>query len=408
MPVGEDGLPDEGLSLWLTDFKIAVGESWPGRRLVALVGQAVGGHLDFHVHPDGRAVKVWMLEVRPGFQRRGLASVLMDALYAAYPEAWINHGARSKEGAWWWNSYRDPDPRRNVHNRPPAEWASYFDALDVASEKAQNAHQNHRYGLDGHRDAVYRYGERLEQDADRYTSVFRPLPAVRLDPAAQPLHGAARLFLPPGLHSYIHDGSQDAAGRAAALLEHLGHGNLPRQTYWNTTWQAAFADAYHEEVFQDAVPARPVTHVVFSLRPLGGVELPAHTALAASVGFTGPGDLAVQVAQMSWRRPEQPHRTHTAVFTPAVEAAIAPYSWQHASAAYRGRYDEAGFLRLPAEAPAKGPLPYTDRAAEIRAVAERLLQEQASRTPPSHPRAQPAAPRHPSSSPIRPGRGPGR
>lgn len=403
--MGEGGLPEEGLSLWLTDFKVPVGESWPGRRLVALVGRSVGGHLDFHVHPDGRAVKVWMLEVRPGFQRRGLASVLMDALYAAYPNAWINHGARSREGAWWWNGYRDPDPRRNVHNRPPGEWASYFDALEVASEKAQNAHQNHRYGLDGHRDAVYRYDERLEQEADRYAFTFRPLPAARLDPAAQPLHGAARLFLPPGLHAYVHDGSQDAAGRAAALLEHLGHGNLPR-TYWNTTRQAAFADAHHQEIFQDTAPARPATHVVFSLRLSADAQLPAHTTLAASVDFTGPGDLAVQLDRMSWRHPGQPHRTHTAAFTPAVEAAIAPYSPQHASAAYRERYDEVGFLR----APARAPLPYAERAEEIRALAERLLREQASRTPPPRPQARPAAPQagpqqHAPSPPTPPGRG---
>ncbi|MFF7858764.1 hypothetical protein [Streptomyces sp. NPDC007904] len=411
MPTGEGGLPEEGLSLWLTDFKIAVGESWPGYRLVALGGRSVGGHLDFHVHPDGQAVKVWMLEVRPGFQRRGLASVLMDALYAAHPTAWINHGARSKEGARWWNSYRDPDPRRNVHNRPPGEWAVYFDALEVASEKAQNAHQNHRYGLDGHRDAVYRYGERLEQEAGRYASVFRPVPAARLDPAAQPLHGATRMFLPPGLHAYVHDDSQDPAGRAAALLEHLGHGNLPRVTYWNATRQAAFADAHHEELFQETAPARPATHVVFSLRPQAGAELPAYTASATSVGFTGPGDLAVHVDQLSWRHPAQPHRTHTAVFTPAVEAAIAPYSWRHAGTAYRSRYDEAGFLRQPADAPDGAPMPYADRAAEIRAVAERLLQQQASRTPPSRPQAQPAAQQEAAQQHTpspRPGQGPGR
>ncbi|MFF9206317.1 hypothetical protein ACF1AE_31860 [Streptomyces sp. NPDC014986] len=149
---------------------------------------------------------------------------------------------------------------------------------------------------------------------------------------------------------------------------------------------------------------------MFSLRPRAGAELPAYTALATSAGFTGPGDLAVQVDQMSWRHPAQPHRTHTAVFTPAVEAAIAPYSWRHAGTAYRSRYDEAGFLRQPADAPDGAPIPYADRAAEIRAVAERLLQQQASRTPP-HPHARPAAQQeaaqqHPPSP--QPGRKPGR
>ncbi|WP_107462819.1 GNAT family N-acetyltransferase [Streptomyces sp. 2231.1] len=63
--------------------------------MVALVGRRAAGSLDFHVRPDGQVLWVWMLEVYPGFQQRGLASVLMDALYAAYPTAWINHGTRT-------------------------------------------------------------------------------------------------------------------------------------------------------------------------------------------------------------------------------------------------------------------------------------------------------------------------
>ncbi|MFG3207349.1 hypothetical protein [Streptomyces sp. NPDC048192] len=54
-PGGKDSLPEEGLSLWLTDWKISVGMSWAGRRLIACVGRSAAGHLDFHVHPDGQA-----------------------------------------------------------------------------------------------------------------------------------------------------------------------------------------------------------------------------------------------------------------------------------------------------------------------------------------------------------------
>ncbi|MGV9290724.1 hypothetical protein [Streptomyces sp. NPDC003719] len=126
---------------------------------------------------------------RPGFRRRGVGSLLMDTLYEAYPAAWINHGARSREGTWWWNSYREPDPQRNVHNRPPAEWAVYFDAVEVAADKAQNAHLNAFYDLDGHRSDVYRYGERLGQEADDYTRFHRPARAAGMDPARQQLHG---------------------------------------------------------------------------------------------------------------------------------------------------------------------------------------------------------------------------
>ena len=349
MPAGESGLPDEGLSLWLRDWKAPVaGMPWAGRRLIACVDRSVAGHLDFHIHPDGQAVKVWMLRVSPAFKRRGMASLLMDALYAAHPTAWINHGVRTPDGTLWWNGYREPAPRRNVHNRPPGEWASYFDAVEVASEKAEIVDLNDHLGLDGHQDAAYRYGERLEEEADRYLPAYRPSEAACLDPSAQPLHGATRLFLPPDLHAYVHDGHQDAAGRAAALLDHLGPGRLPRDTHWNTTRQAAFEDAHHEELFQDAVPERPATHLVLTLRPPERAALPAWSALPSSVTFTGEADLSVEVTGLSWRPAHHPHHTHTAAFTPPVQAAFAP-------------------------------LPYTDRADEIRAAVDRFLREQASR-----------------------------
>ncbi|MFJ6862443.1 GNAT family N-acetyltransferase [Streptomyces werraensis] len=379
MPGGEAGLPEEGLSLWLTDWKVPTGIPWEGRRVVALVGQAVAGHLDVHVHPDGQAVEVWMLDVQPGFRRRGVASLLMDTLYAVYPTAWINHGARTREGTWWWNGYRDPAPQRNVHNRPPAEWAVYFDAVAVASDKAQNAHLNAFYGLDGHRQEVYRYGERLEQEADDYARHYQPVREAGLDPAGRQLHGAARLFLPPALHAYVHDRTQDPSGRAAALVEHVGHGNLPR-TYWNSTRHAAFEDAYHEELFQDAVPAQPATHLVFTVRLPPADPLPAFHALPGSVDFTASADIAVELAALAWRSAGQLAVTHTVAFTPPVSAAVAPRWPQDASAAYRARYDEAGF-RLSPEAgqPAAEPA-YADRAEDISAMADRLMAALAERS----------------------------
>ncbi|MET8816462.1 GNAT family N-acetyltransferase [Streptomyces sp. NPDC004549] len=401
-------LPEEGLSLWLTDWKVPTGISWQGRRLVALVGQALGGHLDVHVHPDGQAVEVWMLDVQPGFQRRGLGSLLMDTLYAAYPTAWINHGARTREGTWWWNSYREPDPQRNVHNRPPAEWAVYFDAVEVASDKAQNAHLNAFYGLDGHRQDAYRYGERLDQEADGYARFHLPAQAAGLDPAGRQLHGATRLLLPPGLHAYVHDDTRDASERAAALLEHLGHGNLPR-TFWNSTQHAAFEDAHHEEIFQGTVPAQAATHLVFTLCPRAADRLPAFDALPASMYFVAHTDIAVELSALAWRSAGQPAVTHTAAFTPPVAAAIAPHWPQDASAAYRARYSEAGFL-LPSNAPQPAAEPaYADRAEDIRAVAEGLLAAQAERSRSAQPPDAPPLPRQPqqTSPPPAPRRGQG-
>jgi hypothetical protein len=395
--------------LWLTDWKVPTGLSWEGRRLVALVGQRVAGHLDVHVHPEGEAVAVWMLDVQPGFRRRGVGSLLMDTLYGAYPAAWINHGARSREGTWWWNSYREPDPQRNVHNRPPAEWAVYFDAVEVAADKAQNAHLNAFYDLDGHRSDVYRYGERLGQEADDYTRFLLPARPAGMDPARQQLHGAVRLFLPPSLHAYVHDPAQEAADRARALLEHLGHGNLPR-TYWNTTRHAAFADAFHEEIFQDAVPAQMATHLVFTLNPLAAAGLPAFAALPSSIDFLAGADIAVEVAALAWRAAGQPAVTHTAAFTEPVAAAIAPHWPQEASAAYRARYDEAGYRLAPDSAQPAAAGPYADRAEEIHAMADRLLTAREQRTRPAQPPTAPSPPRPPSqrpSPPPAPGRGQG-
>ncbi|KNE81416.1 hypothetical protein AB0B04_18650 [Streptomyces xinghaiensis] len=409
MAADAGGIP-EGLGLWLTEWKVSPKIPWLGRRLVASVGPDVGqrsvaAQLSYFLHPDGQAVKVSMLRVHPGFRRCGLATVLMDALYAAHPTAWINYGWRTGQGARWWDGYREPAPERNVHNRPPAEWAAYFNAVNVASDKAHNAHQDYRYGLDGHRDAVYRYGERLEREAALHVAAFRPVTPVRLDPGAQPLHGAVRLLLPPAVHDYVHDRTQDPRARAAALLEHVGHGNLPRGAYWNASRQGAFADAYHEELLASPPSGPSATHAVFTLAPLENSALPAARALATSVQVDHSGDVAVDITQMSWREADRPHLTHTAALTPAVTAAIAPASARRASTAYRERYDSRGFLLAAARETAH---PFADRAAQIQAMAERLLRDQASRT--STPRPQPAAPQtavHPPTPEQRPP-GPGR
>ncbi|MFD7861617.1 GNAT family N-acetyltransferase [Streptomyces sp. NPDC059783] len=381
-PAGER-LPEEGLALCLTERKTR-GEVWLRRQLVASVGPSMAGWLDYFLHPDGQAVKVLMLHVHPDFQRRGLAGVLMDALYEAHPTAWINHGWRTGQGSQWWNGYQEPAPQRNVHNRPPSEWAEYFSAVDVASHKARNAHQNEHYGLDGHRENVYRYGERLETEAALHEAAFRPAQPVRMVLDAQPLHGAARLVLPPAVHAYVHDRTQDSHARATALLEHIGHGNLPRGAYWNTTRQAAFVDAHQEDLFNPHPPGPPHTHVVFTLTPRQSPLLPsvAH-AWATSVTFEHPGDLAVDVNELAWRQADRPYLTHQASFAPAVAAAIAPYSSQQASAAYRARYDPTGFLRTPR--------PFAHRAAQIQAMAERLLQGRAARAQTSR---RPSAPPH--------------
>ncbi|MGW0669883.1 hypothetical protein [Streptomyces sp. NPDC002746] len=83
--------------------------------------------------------------------------------------------------------------------------------------------------------------------------------------------------------------------------------------------------------------------------------------------FEHPGDLAVDVTELAWRQADRPHLTHRADFTPAVAAAIAPLSAQQASAAYRARYDENGFLDAAAR---DGVRSFADRAAQIQAMAQ--------------------------------------
>ncbi|MFD9753349.1 hypothetical protein ACFWZK_20245 [[Kitasatospora] papulosa] len=98
--------------------------------------------------------------------------------------------------------------------------------------------------------------------------------------------------------------------------------------------------------------------------------------------FEHPGNLAVDVTELSWRKADRPHLTHRADFTPAVAAAIGPVSAQQASAAYRARYDEDGFLHAAAR---DGVRPFADRAAQIHTMAERLLRDQTAVRSPLHP-----------------------
>ncbi|MFF8407478.1 hypothetical protein ACF06P_38325 [Streptomyces sp. NPDC015684] len=50
--------------------------------------------------------------------------------------------------------YDEPAPERNVHNRPPAVRAAYFEPVAVAGQRARNAYQNRYQGVHGHREYV--------------------------------------------------------------------------------------------------------------------------------------------------------------------------------------------------------------------------------------------------------------
>ncbi|WP_143674981.1 hypothetical protein [Streptomyces sp. ScaeMP-e48] len=373
-------LGNAGTALWLTGWQTDAVPGWTSRRVLAMVGGVQAGRLDFVVHPDGQALSVWMLEVEPGFQRRNLASVMMDALYAAHPTAWIDHGGRTEDGARWWDRYVEPAPERNMHNRPPEEWAQYFEAPVVMAQRARNAYQNRINGLDGHSAAEYRYGERLEVVGAQWASAYRLALARGLDPAAGELHGGLRLVLPPALQQVMFDEQRDGAERTERLLDHIGYGSLPSAAGWHTTLRAAFEDMAQEQVF-DTAPVDEVMHVVFWVRVAAGREVPRHDARATWVSFPDSPGIEVELTGMAWRSPQTPWAMHSAEFDRPVNAAIAPAYWQDASEQYTARYDEIGELR-PGQRRrrAEAGEPFAGREADIAAMAAKLQEASRRRT----------------------------
>ncbi|MET9109587.1 GNAT family N-acetyltransferase [Streptomyces zhihengii] len=372
MAGAEVQLDTAGTALWLTDWQIDGLPGWTPRRVLAMVGGVPVGRLDFIVHPDGQALSVWGLEVEPAFRRRNLASAMMDALYAAHPTAWIDHGGRSLDAAHWWDRYAEPAPERNIHNRPPQEWAQYFEAPVVMAQRTRNAYQNRMNALEGHGAAEYRYGERLEAVGAQWASAYRPARAQGPDPAAGELHGGLRLVLPGELQQVMYDEGRDAAERAERLLNHMGHGNLPYAADWHTTSRAAFEDLAHAQVF-DPAPAEGITHVAFRVRLAADQEVPRHEARATWVAYRDSPGIEVELTGVAWRAPQTPWVTHAAEFDRPIDAAIAPEYWRDASEQYTARFDEIGELR-PGQRPrrAEAAEPFAGRVGDIAAMAAKL------------------------------------
>ncbi|MEU6071926.1 GNAT family N-acetyltransferase [Streptomyces sp. NPDC047082] len=405
----------EGLELIVTGWKGDPLHRWSGHQLIAVMREQAAGHVEFYLHPDNLALEVGLLEVAPGFRGLGLASTMMDRLLELYPDAWINHGHRSPDGAHWWDRYRDPAPQRNIHNRPPAHWARYFHSPSVAADRASNRGRNKWYDLDGHKADEYRYGERLEEEYQQHAHAFEPgAGTLRADPTRLHLYAAQVVVLPPGVHRYVHHPARDPAERARVLLEHIGHGNLPRRGdytgCWNTRKQAAFADAWLSGLFQDVPFASPATHLVYQGRPLDGQSLPEHVASIDWVEYTDAEDVSIDLAGMAWRSTADLTTVHHAVFDSPCLAAIAPEAPQDASPQYRARYDELGMLR-GSFTPSPTAEPFEDRSDEIRDKAQKIIRASARRsagaaprpTPPAAKPSPPTAPPPPAPGPQHPG-----
>lgn len=96
----------------------------------------------------------------------GVASALMDHLYAHYPHAMINHGSRTEDGIDWWNSYQEPDPDRNIHNLPPHKWDQFVDPHDVA-----DTIREHELSSPGHHSNDHDVDWALDEDDHHYASL---------------------------------------------------------------------------------------------------------------------------------------------------------------------------------------------------------------------------------------------
>ncbi|GAA1193664.1 hypothetical protein GCM10009578_038640 [Streptomyces rhizosphaericus] len=382
-----------GLSLRLAEWKGDPSHRWSGRQLIGIVAGRAIGYVEYYLHPRDEALEVVFLDVVEAFRGRGLASVLMDSLYAAHPVAWISHGPRTVSGAQWWNRYREPDAARNIHNRPPEEWARYFKATWVAADRARNAALNAYWGLEGNRSAEYRYDQRIEEEFQRHDRAFAPKRTTSwIDPHRQNLYAGHLTLLPPALHQYVHDSKHPADDRAHALLNHIGRGNIPRSRrhtgYWNHAPSLAFDDALHAELFlpprwpgapsatgasvQSAKPTDCYTHVVFHIHPLAPEVVRSYTPARTYLDFTDRRDIPIQLSGLSWRTADLNVLIHHADFRTPLSSAIHPEEPHLATEEYRNHFDEQGRSWPSASESLAAPELLERRAADLQAMAAKL------------------------------------
>jgi GNAT superfamily N-acetyltransferase len=111
----------------------------PTHRLIGAVNGQQVGQISFSKSDDGKAVHVHKLHVDEEGRGKGVASAMMDRLYSEHPDAWIDHGGRTKEGLRWWAQYKDPAPERNTQLHKPREgWGKYFHPRSVSRDMADN------------------------------------------------------------------------------------------------------------------------------------------------------------------------------------------------------------------------------------------------------------------------------
>lgn len=295
--------------------------SWHHRKLVGYLGGQPVGSIDFHLHPRGEALKVNMLHTfgGPEVKGRGVASAMMDDLYAKHPSAWINHGWRTSDGLRWWKSYEEPEghEHRNVHNvHPEKGWNNYFTPSEVAADIDRNEgndpghHSREHPVVDEWRHQPWEHhGEEYDHDlqenrsedsegedkeycdhCDDYTnhSTYEheemdhqdddEEPDHDPDPREVPLHHGTSLYLTPDDHAFVHNPTLPEKDRAHRLLDIMGRGNMPHGP-WHRSPSEATERAWR--VADNLPPGgtrRPATHVIFHAKPFEHDEVHESTS----------------------------------------------------------------------------------------------------------------------------------
>lgn len=251
----------------------------PTHRLKGMLNGEHVGSIDFSKSDDGNAVNVHSLHTYPGAYSKGIASAMMDRLYAAHPHAWINHGERTADGVKWWAQYQDPDPSRNVHlHQPSSGWGEYFHPRRISMDMADNWTVDPEHNtLLSMKYADYPEPERTKGGIPkpmhgphwenwRHGRDVAKTAAIRdsAEMSGEDIHRGFATVLPDRLANYVHDDSQPVDARARALREHLSR--QPLGMHWSDDPEVA--DSFAHDAMTNWHPdGMPNTKVMLHAAP---------------------------------------------------------------------------------------------------------------------------------------------
>lgn len=253
--------------------------------------------IDYHVHPQGHALKVDKMD---SFARgRGHASALMDDLLAAHPHALINMGHYTPDGSAWRAQYHHPEPERDIHHLAdqPHLWDQHFDPHEVDTDMQRNRQTNRHHGRpDQHlppideadedefeaggltcdgpctrcQEIQHRKDHPPVEEPEEEAARPQPVPEVH-DPKVTGWHADHRIKLNAEDTAFVHDRRNPTSERAQRLLQAIGPANLPTQ--WHPSAQESARhrdqlpvqvhdpDTFETRVRLHSAPGSEPTHV---------------------------------------------------------------------------------------------------------------------------------------------------